>query len=382
MAIQFVDLAAQQARLRPEIDARIGRVLAHGQYIMGPEIAELEQKLAAFCGARHCVTCSSGTDALALVLAARRVKPGDAILCPSMTFAATAEVVAWLGASSVFVDCDAETYCISPGELERGVDTARKANLKPVGIIPVDLFGQPADYRAILEEAARLGLWVLSDAAQSFGAALHGRRVGTFGLATATSFFPAKPLGCYGDGGAVTTDDDDLAHLMRSLRVHGQGSHKYDNVRIGMAARLDTMQAAVLLAKLTVFEDELKTRERIARRYSERLGDVCVVPTVRPGAQSAWAQYTIRVPAGARDWISGQLRTAGIPTNIYYPIPLHRQRAYEHYPRAGELAISDLVCREVLAIPMHPYLDEAAQTRIIEAVRGACCQSVVGSLSL
>jgi dTDP-4-amino-4,6-dideoxygalactose transaminase len=301
---------------------------------------------------------------------AKSVKPGQAILCPSFTFAATAEVVAWLGAVPIFVDCLPETFNMDPASLEFGINTARQLGLKPVGVIPVDLFGQPADYDAIEAICAREDLWILCDAAQSFGASYRGRKLGTIGAATSTSFFPAKPLGCYGDGGAVFTNDDDLAAIMRSLRVHGQGSDKYDNVRIGMNGRLDTMQAAVLIEKLKIFPDEIAARDRVARRYNEMLGDVVAVPVVAEGNTSVWAQYTMRVPN--RDALAAALKAKGIPTAIYYPKPLHQQTAYSKFPCAGNgVPVSERLAGEVLSLPMHPYLEESVQDRIITAVREA-----------
>jgi dTDP-4-amino-4,6-dideoxygalactose transaminase len=299
---------------------------------------------------------------------AKSVKPGQAILCPSFTFAATAEVVAWLGAVPIFVDCLPETFNMDPASLEFGINTARQLGLKPVGVIPVDLFGQPADYDAIEAICAREDLWILCDAAQSFGASYHGRKLGTIGAATSTSFFPAKPLGCYGDGGAVFTNDDELAAIMRSLRVHGQGSDKYDNVRIGMNGRLDTMQAAVLIEKLKIFPDEIAARDRVAKRYNEMLGDVVAVPIVAEGNTSVWAQYTMRVPN--RDALAAALKAKGVPTAIYYPKPLHQQTAYSKFPCAGNgVPVSERLAGEVLSLPMHPYLEEAVQDRIITAVR-------------
>ncbi|MFO1149348.1 MAG: DegT/DnrJ/EryC1/StrS aminotransferase family protein [Alsobacter sp.] len=371
--IPFIDLAAQKRRIGPAVEAAVARVLEHGQYIMGPEVKAFEEQLGAFCGAKQVVSCASGTDALALVLMAKGVRPGDAILCPSFTFCATAEVVAWLGATPVFVDVDPRTFNLDMESLRQALATAREKDLRPVGVIPVDLFGLPADYDALLPWAEREGLWVLSDAAQSFGASLHGRKVGTFGLATATSFFPAKPLGCYGDGGAILTDDAELAAVMRSLRVHGQGSDKYDNVRIGMTARLDTIQAAILIEKLVVFADEIEARNRIATRYGEALEGACVTPYVPAGALSVWAQYTILVPAGRRDAIAAALKGQGVPTAVYYPMPLHLQVAYRHYPVAGNgLPVSEDLSARVLSLPMHPYLDEETQDRIVVAVRHAC----------
>lgn len=370
--IAFIDLAAQKRRIGPAVEAAIKRVLDHGQYIMGPEVKQFEAELGAFCGASHVVSCASGTDALALVLMAKGVKPGDAVICPTFTFCATAEVVAWLGATPIFVDSTPDTFNIDPVSLRQAIEKARALGLHPVGIIPVDLFGLAADYAAILPMAEAEGMWVLSDAAQSFGASVHGRKVGTFGLATATSFFPAKPLGCYGDGGAILTEDAELAAIMRSLRVHGQGSDKYDNVRIGMTARLDTIQAAILIEKLAVFADEIEARNRAAARYNAALADVCQVPFIPEGHVSVWAQYTVLVPGDRRDAIAATLKSAGVPTAVYYPMPLHKQVAYRHYPVAGNgLPVSEDLCRRVLSLPMHPYLDEATQDRVIAAVRAA-----------
>lgn len=370
--IAFIDLAAQRRRIGAAMDEAILKVVNHGGYIMGPEVKQLEADLAAFCGARHVISCANGTDALALVLMAKGVKPGQAILCPSFTFAATAEVVAWLGAVPVFVDCLPETFNMDPASLEQGIATARGLGLVPVGVMPVDLFGQPADYDAIEQICAREGLWVLCDAAQSFGAEYRGRKLGTIGMATSTSFFPAKPLGCYGDGGALFTDDDELAAVMRSLRVHGQGSDKYDNVRIGMNGRLDTMQAAVLIEKLKIFPDEIAARHRVAQRYAAMLGDVVSVPTVLEGCTSVWAQYTLRLAGRDRDAFAARLKAKGVPTAVYYPKPLHQQTAYRKFPSAGNgLPVSERLAAEVISLPMHPYLEEAVQDRIIGAVREA-----------
>ena len=368
--IAFIDLAAQRARLGERIDQAVLAVIDSGRYIMGPEVAQLESDLSAFCGAKHALACSNGTDALALVLRARGLKAGDAVLCPSFTFAATAEVVAWFGATPVFVDILDDSFNMDPVSLEAGIARARRDGLEPVGVIAVDLFGQPADYDAIEPVCAAHGLWLLCDAAQSFGAAYKGRKVGTIGLATSTSFYPAKPLGCYGDGGAVFTDDEDLARVMRSIRVHGEGTDKYDNVRIGMNGRMDTIQAAILIEKLKIFADEIEKRDRVAARYEAALEDVVAVPRLIAGASSVWAQYTVRVPAAARDGLAEALKARGVPTAIHYPKPLHEQTAYRQYPLAGNgLPVSERAAREVLSLPMHPYLDEAAQDRIIDAVR-------------
>jgi dTDP-4-amino-4,6-dideoxygalactose transaminase len=370
--IPFIDLAAQCRRLGNSVDEAVARVLAHCQFVMGPEVRELEAQLAKFCGARHAISCSSGTDALILVLMAKGIGPGDAVVCPSFTFCATAEAVALLGATPVYAEVSETTFNIDAASARRAIATARKNGLKPKAIIPVDLFGLPADFEPILELAASEGLFVLDDAAQAFGATYKGRPLGTFGLATATSFFPAKPLGCYGDGGAIFTDDDALAETIKSLRVHGHGADKYDNVRIGMTGRLDTIQAAVLIEKLKIFPEEIAARDRIARRYHGGLKDVAIVPEVPAGYTSVWAQYTIRLAPGRRDGLATALKAEGIPTAIYYPIPLHRQVAYRGYPVAeGGLAVSERLAQEVISLPMHAYLDEPVQDRIIAAVRRA-----------
>jgi dTDP-4-amino-4,6-dideoxygalactose transaminase len=371
-SIPFIDVAAQRQRLGGAIDAAVARVLGHCQFILGPEVRAFEAELAAFCGARHVVTCASGTDALVLVLRAKGIGPGDAVICPSFTFCATAEVVALLGATPIFVDVDAKTFNIEAKGITGGIATAKGLGLKAKAVIPVDLFGLAADHTAIATVAKADDLFILDDAAQGFGATFNNRRLGSFGDATATSFFPAKPLGCYGDGGAIITDDGDMAETLRSLRVHGQGSDKYDNVRIGMASRLDTVQAAILSEKLKIFPDEIEARDRAARRYAEGLGDVVTVPTVPAGSTSVWAQYTLRVTGGQRDTLAAALKVEGIPTAIYYPIPLHRQQAYKHYPIGeGGVAVSDRLAREVISLPMHAYLDASTQDRIIGAVRRA-----------
>jgi dTDP-4-amino-4,6-dideoxygalactose transaminase len=370
--IPFVDVAAQRRRLAARIDAAVARVLDHCQFIMGPEVAALEEKLAAFCGARHALGCASGTDALLLALMGKGIGPGDAVICPAFTFCASAEAVALVGATPVFADVDEATFNIDAASLKGALVAARRAGLKPKAVMTVDLFGLPAAYDAIAEVAAAHGLIVIADAAQSFGAIYHERRVGTLAPVTTTSFFPSKPLSCYGDGGAVFTDDDELAAVMRSLRIHGQGADKYDNVRIGINGRLDTIQAAVLIEKLAIFEEELATRGRIARRYGEALRDIVTVPRVPEGCTSVWALYTIRVRPGVRDRVMTALAGQGIPTVVYYPKPLHRQAAYRHYPVAGNgLPVTDRVAEEVLSLPMHAYLDEATQDRIVAALRAA-----------
>lgn len=373
LPIPFIDLASQQARLGTRVQDAIARVLAHGQYILGPEIEELEKQLAAYCGVKYALTCASGTDALALVLAAKGVRPGDAVMVPAFTFCATAEVVAWFGATPVFVDSDPATFNVEVGSLKAGLATARERGLRPVGVIPVDLFGLPADYEGILAVAAENDVFVLPDAAQSFGSEFGGKRAGAIGLATATSFFPAKPLGCYGDGGAVMTDDDELFAIMRSLRSHGQGSHKYDNVRIGMAARLDTLQAAVLIEKLAIFDAEQEARQLVAERYTESLRTIVKTPVVPDNCRSAWAQYTICVDPRRRAQIIEALKARGVPTAVYYPTPLNLQTAYKHFPSAGNgLPVAERLAQEVLSLPMHPYLSPETQAYIIDAVRDAC----------
>jgi dTDP-4-amino-4,6-dideoxygalactose transaminase len=370
--IPFIDVAAQRRRLGGSIDAAVARVLAHCQFILGPEVRAFETELAKFCGARHAVSCASGTDALQLGLMAKGIGPGDAVFCPTFTFCATAEVVVLVGATPIFVDVEAESFNIDAKRLEAALATAKRLGLTAKAVIPVDLFGLPADHDAIAAVAKAANLFVLDDAAQAFGASYKGHKLGTFGHATATSFFPAKPLGCYGDGGAVLTDDDALAQTIESLRVHGHGSDKYDNVRIGMTSRLDTIQAAVLIEKLKIFSDEIAARERIARRYAEGLAGLATVPKVPSGSGSVWAQYTIRVAAGRRDKLAAALKAEGIPTAIYYPIPLHRQQAYKHYPVGdGGVAVSDQLAAEVISLPMHAYLDAATQDRIIDAARRA-----------
>jgi dTDP-4-amino-4,6-dideoxygalactose transaminase len=371
--IEFIDLAAQQTRIKAKLDTAIAKVLAHGTYIMGPEVTELEKQLSAFCGAKYTLSCSNGTDALALVLMAKRVRPGDAIFCPSFTFAATAEVVAWLGAKPMFVDIDPVTFNMCAKSFEQAIAEAKKLGLKLTGVMPVDLFGQPANYDVINPIAEAHGMWVLCDAAQGFGGNYKGRKVGTIGMATATSFFPAKPLGCYGDGGAIFTDDEELYKVMESLRVHGKGEDKYDNVRIGMNGRLDTLQAAILIEKLAIFADEINERQRVANRYSAALRDVITTPTVMEGCVSAWAQYTlIAKSADERAMLQNGLKAAGIPTAVYYPKPLHQQTAYKHFPTAtgGALPVSEDLGPRVFSLPMHPYLADETIDFIAATLRG------------
>lgn len=373
LPIEFVDLKKQRARIGDKIDAGIQKVLSHGQFILGPEVKQLEDELKKFCGAKHVVCCSNGTDAIGLSLMALKVKPGDAILVPAFTFAATAEVVAWLGAQPIFVDILPDTFNIDPKGIEIGIDTAKKKGLNPVGVIAVDLFGLPADFDALDDICKANNLWLIDDSAQGFGAKCNGRMTGTMGRVATTSFFPAKPLGCYGDGGAIFTNDDELAELMRSLRFHGKGDDKYDNVRIGMNARLDTLQAAILLEKLAVYADEIEKRNAVAKEYTKQLADIVKTPKIPAGYTSIWAQYTLTLAEGVdRAAVAAALKEKGIPTAVYYPKPLNRQTAYSKFPVAGNgVPVSENLAGRVLSLPMHPYLEQAQIDYICEAVRTA-----------
>ncbi|MBI3436404.1 MAG: DegT/DnrJ/EryC1/StrS family aminotransferase [Proteobacteria bacterium] len=370
--IPFVDVAAQRRRLGSSIDEAIARVTAHCQFIQGPEVFAFERDLAQFCGARHVVSCASGTDALLMVLMARDIGPGDAVFCPAFTFCATAEAVVLVGATPVFVDVRESTFNIDVDSLRRAIASAEASGLRAKAVIPVDLFGLPADHDAIAAVAREHGLFVLDDAAQAFGATYHGRKVGTLAAATATSFFPAKPLGGYGDGGAIATDDDELADVLRSLRAHGAGADRYDNVRIGINGRLDTLQAAVLIEKLRIFPQEIEARGQAAERYRAALADIVAVPVATNDATSVWAQFTLRVASETRDRLAAALRADGIPTAIYYPKPLNRQQAYCRFPVApGGVGVSERLSKEVISLPMHAYLDAPTQDRVIAAVRRA-----------
>jgi UDP-2-acetamido-2-deoxy-ribo-hexuluronate aminotransferase len=377
--MEFIDLKQQYERIKPRIQQRVNQVLEHGKFIMGPEVVELEESLAAFVGAKYCVSCANGTDALLLSLLAKGIGPGDAVFTTPFTFIATAEVICLLGATPVFVDIDPDTYNIDPRKLELAIvetelgkgrlGTGQK-KLIPRGIIAVDLFGLPADYDAINRIARRHGLFVLEDAAQSLGGSDKGRRVGNLTDIAATSFFPAKPLGGYGDGGAIFTNDEGMANSLRSLREHGKGSHKYDNVRIGINGRLDTLQAAILLSKLEVFESEIKKRQEIAARYSDAFRGMAKVPHVPEGLLSAWAQYSLVVDN--RERYLATLKELGIPTAVYYPRPLHLQTAFAHLGyRQGDFPVAERTSERIFSLPMHPYLNETDQDRIIEAVRSA-----------
>lgn len=383
MSIAFIDLQAQRRRIKDKIDAAIKAVVEGGAYIMGPQVAEFEKRLSAFSGARHTLSCANGTDALVLPLMAWGVGPGDAVFCPSFTFAATAEIVPWLGATPVFVDCRPDTYTMDPVHLEGAIDATRRAGkLVPKIVIAVDLFGQPADYPRIAEIAKKHDLKLIADSAQGFGCTLNGKHPIAWSDAVTTSFFPAKPLGCYGDGGAVQTNDPALFDIMDSLRVHGKASKldiqqrkfdhdpKYFNLRIGMNSRLDTIQAAILIEKLCIFAEEIELRQKVASRYSNRLGEiVSIVPSVIAEGVSVWAQYTIEVPD--RAGLAAHLKEKGVPTAVYYPVPMHKQPAYAHYPQGpGGLPVSEAKAECVLSLPMHSYLDAATQDLIIDAIRG------------
>jgi len=384
--MQFIDLAAQQRRIRQTVEKNILTVLDHGKYIMGPEITDLEERLAAYTGVPHAIGCSSGTDGLLMALMAYEVGPGDAVLTTPFTFIATAEVIRLLGATPVFVDIDPITFNIDPQRLRTAIEAlkpgaagnhplpphAGEGNLTPRGIIPVDLFGLPADYDSILETAREYGLFVIEDAAQSFGAEYRGRKACSLAPVGCTSFFPAKPLGCYGDGGAVFTDDADLLERMLSVRVHGQGHDKYDNIRIGINGRLDAIQAAVLLAKLDIFPEEVVLRQQAADRYGSLLGGISdlTLPTVPENYTSVWAQYSVLAKDEThRSALMDKLKAADIPTAIYYPKPLHIQTAftglgYQH----GDFPVSEDCARRIFSLPMHPYLKEADQERIADVL--------------
>ncbi len=376
--IPFIDLASQQARIRERIDHNLATVLDHGAYIMGPEVLAIEARLAEHAGSKHCISCSSGTDALILALLAQGLRPGQGVIVPSFTFAASAEVMPVLGAVPVFAEVDPQTFNLDPARLGDALATAGAAGVEVVGIIGVGLFGQPADYTAIGAFAAENGLWVIDDAAQSFGSSWNDVPVGQLAELTCTSFFPAKPLGGDGDGGAVFTDDDEKAEIMRSCRIHGMGRTRYENIRIGMTARLDTMQAAVLDAKLDIFADELTRRQQVADRYAAMLGHLVETPRLAAAATSSWAQYTVKLPQGAdRERIASVMKTHDVPTAVYYPVPMHEQPPYRHFPVAGGgLDVTSDLCARVLALPMHPYLEAPVQEQVAAALTAALGDSL------
>jgi dTDP-4-amino-4,6-dideoxygalactose transaminase len=367
-SIAFIDLQAQRRRLGEPLNKAIQAAVEGGQWMLGPQVTQFEKDLARWTGVKHAISCANGTDALMIVLRAWNVGPGDAVFVPSFTFAATAEVAALVGADPVFVDVLPDTFNMDPASLEAAIALVkREGKLRPKVVMPVDLFGQPADYRAIAPITAREGMKLFCDTAQGFGGLLDGKRAGAIGDAAATSFFPAKPLGCYGDGGAVLTDDDTLAELLISIRMHGQGADRYEHVRIGTNSRLDTIQAAILIEKLKIFPDEIEQRNKVAGRYRAAFAgsNRIKVQRVIDGATSTWAQYTLQVDDRAKFQVD--LKAAGVPTAVYYPIPLNRQKAYAHYPSAPT-PVSDSLSSKVVSLPMHPYLDEPTQDRIIAAV--------------
>jgi UDP-2-acetamido-2-deoxy-ribo-hexuluronate aminotransferase len=369
--MQFIDLATQQKRIRPQIEAGLKKILDHGQYILGPEIGELEERLAAFTGAPYAVSVASGTDALLMPLMVEKIGPGDAVFTSTFTFIATAEVIELLGATTVFVDIDPETFNIDPVKLEAAIrKTLADKKLTPKGIIPVDLFGQPADYKAIQAIADKYGLFVLEDAAQSFGASQKGKKAGALAKVAATSFFPAKPLGCYGDGGMIFTNEKDIYEQLLSIRVHGQGIDKYTNVRVGINGRMDSLQAAVLLAKMEIFAEEIQLRQEVAARYNQMLAGSVKVPKILKENISAWAQYSVLHPR--RDDVIKKLRESGIPTAIYYPIPLHLQEAFAGLGHGqGDFPMAEKIAGEIFSLPMHPYLGVADQERICEIIKSS-----------
>jgi UDP-2-acetamido-2-deoxy-ribo-hexuluronate aminotransferase len=369
--IPFIDLQAQRRRLGAPLEAAIQAAVEGGQWILGPQVTQLERDLADFAGVKHAIACANGTDALLLILRAWDIGPGDAVFVPAFTFAASAEVVVLAGATPVFVDVLPDSFNMDPASLETAITLVKRdGKLTAKAVMPVDLFGQPADYRSLAPIAAREGLKLLCDTAQGFGGLLDGKRAGAIGDAAATSFFPAKPLGCYGDGGACFTNDDGLKDLLLSIRMHGQGQDRYEHVRIGLNSRLDTIQAAILIEKLKIFQDEIDKRNVVAKRYNDAFAgsNSLVTPKMIPGAVSTWAQYTLQVQG--RTKFQADLKQAGIPTAVYYPIPLSRQKAYAHYP-AAPTPVSEALSERVVSLPMHPYLDAITQERIIEAVLGS-----------
>ena len=364
-SVQFIDLKAQQELIRQKLDTAIASVLDHGQYIMGPEVKSFESDLREFTGAKYALTCANGTDALSLVLMAWGIGPGDAVFVPSFTYVASAEAPAQLGATPFFVDVCEHSFNMDPVSFKQAIVDCCQAGLKPRVVIVVDLFGQPADIDAISDIARSEGIKILVDGAQSFGGTSKGRSVGSMGDATTTSFFPAKPLGCYGDGGAIFTSCDEDAEIINSLRLHGKGSQKYDNVRIGMNSRLDTLQAAILIEKLKLFPKELALRAEAAQRYSTLLQDHCQIPILDVDHTSAWAQYTLVLPD--RDKIQSALKASSVPSVVYYPIPLSNQTGYQYYPKVSTGTLtSERLSRQVLSLPMHPYLEFLNQKRIAD----------------
>ena len=368
--MQFIDLNAQQALIRENLDQRIKKILDHGKYIMGPEVFELEEKLADYVGVKHCISCSSGTDALLIPLMAMNIGPGDAVITTPFTYIATAEVISLLGATPVFCDIYDKTYNINADLLSSSLEEAYSKNLKPKAIIPVDLFGLPARYRLIEKFAKENDLFIIEDAAQGFGGNIRGKKACSFGDVAGTSFFPAKPLGCYGDGGAIFTNDDDLASKLRSIRVHGGGKDKYDNERIGINGRLDSIQAAVVLEKIEIFDNELLLRNEAANYYTQNINKKFITPHTPDKYFSSWAQYSILIPANLKkDEIMKKLSERNIPTMVYYKIPVHLQKGYLNYGYTrGDFQISEESSERIMSIPMHPYLTKKNQDLVISAL--------------
>ena len=365
--MQFIDLKAQQRLIREKIDQRIKKVLDHGKYIMGPEVDELEERLSSYVNVKNCISCSSGTDALLIPLMAMRIGPGDAVITTPFTYIATAEVIALVGATPIFCDIYDRTFNINPEELQKAYDLAISKNLKPKAIMPVDLFGLPARYRLIEKFAKDNDLNVIEDAAQGFGGKINEKKAGSFGDVAATSFFPAKPLGCYGDGGAIFTNDDELANKMRSIRVHGGGVDKYENVRLGINGRLDTIQAAILLEKMEIFDTELKMRNKAANYYSQNINKLCIPPLIPDKYFSSWAQYSVVLPESfSRHQLIEKLNKNQIPSMVYYKIPNHLQEGYRHYGnKKGDFEVTEDISKKILSLPMHPYLDESTQDKVL-----------------
>ena len=366
--MDFIDLKTQQSRIRDKIDKRIKSVLDHGKYIMGPEVFELEEKLSKYVGMRYCISCSSGTDALLIPLLAHKIGPGDAVITTPFTYIATAEVISLLGAEPVFVDIYDATYNMDPRYIEDAIKHAENKGLNTKAIIPVDLFGLPARYRIINDIAEKYKLIVIEDAAQGFGGEIRGKKAGSFGHVASTSFFPAKPLGCYGDGGAIFTNDEELAEKMKSIRVHGSGANKYENIRLGINGRLDTFQAAILLEKLSIFDNELKLRNSVADYYSNNISSRFIKPFTPKDYFSSWAQYSLLSKSNSeRDKIMLSLSEADIPSMIYYKLPLHLQIVLKKLGyKKGDFPISESISNKVFSIPMHPYLDKEQQNKIIQ----------------
>lgn len=370
--MEYIDLKAQYKRLKDKIDNNIQNAISNAEFISGPEVEQLEEKLAEYVGRKYCVTCANGTDALTIAMRVLNVKTNDAVFVPSFTFYSTSEVVSLEGATPIFVDVDERTFNMDAMKLEKAIkQVINEGKLNPKAIIPVDLFGQVANFPEILKIAAKYNLKVVEDGAQGFGGSINGKMACSFGDISTTSFFPAKPLGCYGDGGAIFTDDEEFYELMLSLRVHGKGSFKYENVRVGYNSRLDTIQAAILLPKFEAFKEyELDNRNKFAKMYTEKLKDIIKTPVVPEGYVSSWAQYTLILDSEEeRNNLQDELKKAGIPTMVYYPIPLHKQIVYEGYNfNLDDLKVSEELSKKVLSIPMHPYMNEETVNKICDEI--------------